>query len=136
MCPSLPLFDTISTIASEMELTDMIRPLGTQSIRARRLINLSRVYLQDPPSLCDLRPSRPTILPRTSTNNHNALDGSPRQQRERYPPTPISHLPGTGPYALDSYRIFCTVHNDPGSDEWKNVTPRDKELIRYLVSNY
>lgn len=48
--------------------------------------------------------------------------------KTRYPPTPISHLPGSGPYALDSYRIFCM-----GGEEWKSVMPADKELIRYLV---
>jgi methyl-CpG-binding domain protein 4 len=42
--------------------------------------------------------------------------------------TPISHLPGSGPYALDSYRIYC---GDP--DTWRTVIPRDKELIRYIV---
>jgi methyl-CpG-binding domain protein 4 len=45
-----------------------------------------------------------------------------------YPPTSISHYPGIGRYALDSYRIFCTA-----SEEWKEVMPEDKELIRYLV---
>lgn len=48
--------------------------------------------------------------------------------RERYPPTCISHLPGSGPYALDSYRIFCGAE-----DEWKVVAPADKELVKYLV---
>jgi len=51
----------------------------------------------------------------------------PQKMRQRYPPTAISHLPGSGPYALDSYRIFCT---DP--HEWKSVIPSDKELVRYL----
>jgi len=37
-------------------------------------------------------------------------------------------------YALDSYRIFCCIHDDPTSEEWKLVRPNDKELIRYLVS--
>ena len=46
-----------------------------------------------------------------------------------YPPTHVSHYPGSGKYALDSYRIFCM-----GKGEWKNVNPDDKELRRYLVS--
>jgi hypothetical protein len=49
-------------------------------------------------------------------------DGAP------YPPTAISHLPGCGKYALDSYRIFCM-----GGEEWKHVMPEDKELNKYLV---
>ncbi|KAJ7631074.1 DNA glycosylase [Roridomyces roridus] len=99
--------------AEEFDLITTLRPLGTQNIRAKRLISLSRVYLQDPPSRRDARPSRaagPPISPR---------------KRAKYPHTPISHLPGAGAYALDSYRIFC-------SDEWKDVLPSDKELIKYL----
>ena len=46
-----------------------------------------------------------------------------------YPPTHISHYPGSGKYALDSYRIFCM-----GKGEWKKVSSDDKELRRYLVS--
>ena len=53
---------------------------------------------------------------------------------KRYPSTPISHFPGIGPYALDSYRIFCDSYNNPASEEWKDVMPTDKELIRFLVS--
>lgn len=106
--------------ADQSELLSTIQSLGTHNIRSRRLINMSRAYLQDPPALPDLRPSQPRLL-------------SPVKRR-RYPATPISHLPGTGPYALDSYRIFCTVCHDPLSQEWKYVLPSDKELVRYLVS--
>jgi hypothetical protein len=74
-------------------------------MRARRLVELSQSYLSDPPSSDHLRLSR----------------GYPLS-------TPVSHLPGCGPYALDSYRIFCGA-----PDEWKVVRPADKELIRYLV---
>ena len=58
----------------------------------------------------------------------------------------IAHLPGVGPYALDSFRIF---HRDEmrglaedwlgkgaeGKDfepEWKRVVPLDKELKAYV----
>ncbi|KAJ6519960.1 DNA glycosylase, partial [Mycena sanguinolenta] len=105
--------------APEEDIVTLIRPLGTQNVRAKRLIDLSRTYLRDPPSFRDERPSRalgPPISP---------------GKRQKYPWTPISHLPGAGVYALDSYRIFCS---GPASQEWKNVNPSDKELIRYLVS--
>ncbi|KAJ6621230.1 DNA glycosylase, partial [Mycena sp. CBHHK59/15] len=123
---AIPVFWSIMTMwptpwalsqASESDLVALVRPLGTQNIRARRLISMSRTYLRDPPSLRDSRPSRcagPPLSPR---------------KRGKYPPTPISHLPGTGVYALDSYRIFCS---SPASEEWKEVNPSDKELIRYL----
>ncbi|KAJ3517376.1 hypothetical protein NLJ89_g548 [Agrocybe chaxingu] len=111
--------------ADEDELISILRQLGTQTVRTKRMITLSRLYLQDPPSSYDPRPSR-------------ASSPSKRESRffqlskVRYPATPISHLPGAGSYALDSYRIFCTLHEDPLSDEWKSVLPTDKELIRYL----
>ncbi|KAL0951017.1 hypothetical protein HGRIS_007758 [Hohenbuehelia grisea] len=108
--------------ANEADVTALIQRLGCQTIRARRLIDLSRQYMQDPPLFNDLRLSKSII---------QAPPDSPRK-RARYPPTPISHLPGTGPYALDSYRIFCTQKHEPFSDEWKHVTPSDKELIRFL----
>ena len=112
-------------LAKEEEVISLIRHLGTQRVRSRRLILLSRAYLQQPPSIYDLRSSKsikicsPCSRPRTTT---------------AYPATPISHLPGTGRYALDSYRIFCTQKHDLNSEEWKTVMPTDKELIRYLVS--
>jgi methyl-CpG-binding domain protein 4 len=88
--------------ADHAELEDCIRCLGLQSIRARRLIALSAAYL--------------------------GQHGEPGSQNRRHPSTPISHLPGSGPYALDSYRIYCG-----GSDAWRTVVPRDKELIRFIV---
>ncbi|TFK76970.1 DNA glycosylase [Pluteus cervinus] len=99
------------------ELSSHIQHLGLQNVRARRLTQLSEIYMQDPPSVYDRRTSRVSA----SSNG-------------KYPATPISHLPGAGRYALDSYRIFCTAHQDPGSEEWKSVLPTDKELICYLVS--
>lgn len=109
-------------IANETELIDCIQHLGTQNIRAKRLINLSEAYLRDPPRMSDPRPSKPIIF--------TSYFPSTRDNR-RYPPTPISHLPGTGSYALDSYRIFCNHY----LEEWKAVMPDDKELVRYLVES-
>ena len=45
-------------LANEEEIIALIRHLGTQSVRSRRLICLSRAYLQEPPSLYDLRSSK------------------------------------------------------------------------------
>ena len=112
--------------AKEEEVIAVIRHLGTQSVRSRRLILLSRAYLQEPPSIYDLRSSKSTKMCSPSTPL--------RITTTAYPATPISHLPGTGRYALDSYRIFCTQKHDLNSEEWKTVLPTDKELVRYLVS--
>jgi methyl-CpG-binding domain protein 4 len=115
----------VPKLAKEEEVIAVIRHLGTQSVRSRRLILLSRAYLQDPPSIYDLRSSKSTKISSPST---------PLRTTTAYPATPISHLPGTGRYALDSYRIFCTQKHDLNSEEWKVVLPTDKELVRYLVS--
>ena len=92
----------------------VIRSLGLQRTGYKRLLLLSKMYLDDPPVPDNLRPSTFKIF------------------GECYKSTPVSHLPGSGAYALDSYRIFYTGdgHNP---EEWKSVMPSDKELIRYLV---
>ncbi|KAL4268156.1 HhH-GPD domain-containing protein [Pleurotus pulmonarius] len=128
---AIPVFHTIMKLwptpwalsqAPHSVLEDLLHPLGCYVIRANRLTCLSSAYLLDPPCVTDLRPTNILI---TAPNSHLH---SPGTERSRYPPTPISHLPGTGPYALDSYRIFCI----PESDEWKRVMPSDKELVRFL----
>ena len=108
--------------ADEEVLVSLLLRLGTQNIRAKRLISLSTEFIKDPPSLYDYRPSRAS----TQTQKMG-------RRYEKYPATPVSHLPSAGPYALDSYRIFCTGHDDPTSTEWQSVSPGDKEVIRYLV---
>jgi len=93
----------ISSLADPVELKDHIRPLGLQSIRTTRLIALSSAYV--------------------------CLYACHDHSQEPYPDhTLISHLPGSGPYALDSYRIYCG-----GPDAWRTVIPCDKELVRYIV---
>jgi len=106
---AVPIFWTLMTRwptpellaeADRAELEDCIRCLGLQSIRARRLIALSAAYLEQ---------------------------AQPKTEHPRHPPMDISHLPGSGPYALDSYRIYCG-----GPDAWRTVMPHDKELIRFI----
>lgn len=82
-------------------------------MRARRLIALSKMYIEHPPD--------PRLVYKSKVvKDKNTVD---------YPPTHVSHYPGSGKYALDSYRIFCM-----GKGEWKKVCSDDKELRRYLVS--
>ncbi|KAI0642479.1 DNA glycosylase [Trametes meyenii] len=100
-------------------LCELVRDLGLGQVRTNRLITLSQIYIDQPPLPTVLYPSRGKVtVP--------SLDGL-NTKEVQYPPTPISHIPGCGPYALDSYRIFCG-----GEGEWKFVRPRDKELVKYL----
>jgi len=129
---------TISQPADNDELVNILRPLGLYNKRAAWLKEMSQRYIDDPPtdilhpSKCRLEiPGRLKIVLPTYVNPRKRKNhGSPKRARKTtipYPPTPVSHYPGVGRYALDSYRIFCM------SDEWKQVMPEDKELIRYLV---
>ncbi|KAH9059820.1 DNA glycosylase, partial [Lactarius vividus] len=99
--------------ADHAELEDCIRCLGLQSTRAKRLIALSAAYLDSPEQQHPREGQEPST---TAT-----------KKRRPEAPTPVSHLPGSGPYALDSYRIYC---GGPGA--WRTVMPRDKELVRYI----
>lgn len=123
--------------ADNDELVNILRPLGLYNKRAAWLKEMSQRYIDDPPtdilhpSKCRLEiPGRLKIVLPTYVNPRKRKNhGSPKRARKTtipYPPTPVSHYPGVGRYALDSYRIFCM------SDEWKQVMPEDKELIRYL----
>ncbi|EPQ56775.1 DNA glycosylase [Gloeophyllum trabeum ATCC 11539] len=111
--------------ANESELVELITPLGLQRQRAKRIIKLSNAYLKDPPLPGVLHRSK--VAGASTAACSGASEDSWSLPATRYPPTPISHLPGAGPYALDSYRIFCAR-----DDEWKSVRPSDKELIKYL----
>ncbi|KAL5524664.1 hypothetical protein ACEPAF_9809 [Sanghuangporus sanghuang] len=112
------------SVANETELRALIQPLGLQDVRAKRLIKLSSCYLSEPPSPDKLHRSRAELV---YVQVHPGSQRAKAIVKTPYPPTPISHLPGAGAYALDSYRIFCAP-----DDEWKRVLPTDKELIRYL----
>ncbi|KAI6128152.1 DNA glycosylase [Pisolithus croceorrhizus] len=105
------------------ELIELIRPLGLYNKRAKWFKEISQCYIEDPP--------------RYFTDScATSIKPCKRKTRSSYPDTPISHFPGVGPYAFDSFRIFCTSPHGPveavAKEEWKHVMPNDKELIRYL----
>ncbi|KAI9752408.1 MAG: hypothetical protein M4579_005632 [Chaenotheca gracillima] len=128
------------------EVAATIRHLGLQNTRARRYIQLAEIWLQDPP-----RKGR-----RHRKLNYPSLgDGKqikPREivddEDERSGAWEVAHLPTAGPYAIDSWRIFCRDelrgeatdwtgsgrHGQPDGfePEWKRVIPQDKELRAYL----
>jgi methyl-CpG-binding domain protein 4 len=93
-------------LATPKEVVPQIKTLGLQNKRAQTLIDMSAVYVKDPPI--------PGVLRESQT--HRLL-------------SPISHIPGCGKYAIDSYTIYCDL---PG--KWKEVRPTDKELTKHLVS--
>ncbi|KAL6305754.1 hypothetical protein BKA93DRAFT_824855 [Sparassis latifolia] len=98
-------------------------------LRAVMLLNKTRgaktVPINDPP--------RPDLLRkwRCKTNVYSSIVADSVQnvvaEETGYKRTPAAHLPGCGPYALDSWRIFCA-----GNEEWMSVLPKDKELKKFL----
>ncbi|KAI9151363.1 Methyl-CpG-binding domain protein 4 [Paramyrothecium foliicola] len=128
--------------AAESELANLLRPLGLHNSRARRFVQFAQAWLECPPT--QQRRYRKLHYPSPGSGKDVApaevLD--PDDSREGWE---IAHLPGVGPYALDSFRIF---HRDilrglatdwegsgAASDfepEWKRVVPLDKELKAYI----
>ncbi|KAF3038036.1 hypothetical protein E8E11_006007 [Didymella keratinophila] len=114
------------------ELTTILQPLGLHNIRAKRLIALAEAWLAAPP--CKERRYRRLHYP----DRGCGLDVKAGEilgledEREGWE---IAHLPGMGPYALDSYRIFFRDRLrevQGGEPEWKRVLPLDKDLRPYL----
>ena len=128
MCAIIPHLQSpneISLILNEAPygvLFGLIENLGLGHIRTKRLINISQAFLSSAPPANLVHRSRGK-----TTALYSLKEGDLVVKKVQYPPTIISHIPGCGPYALDSYRIFCTT------EEWMSVRPTDKELRRYLV---
>ena len=135
--------------ASPKSLEPFVRPLGLQHRRSQQLIALAQAWVKDPPA--EGRRCRRLDYPNEGAGTNvrpfmkTSEDDDPRVAFE------VAHLPGIGPYALDSWRIFCrdALREMPcGSQmtpaqtqqdidremqqEWTRVLPEDKELRRYL----
>ncbi|KAI9842240.1 MAG: hypothetical protein M1837_007385 [Sclerophora amabilis] len=128
------------------EVADTIRHLGLQHSRARRYVQLAQAWIENPP----VKGRRHRKLNYPCAGDGKKLkpleiidDGD-----ERTGAWEVAHLPTAGPYAIDSWRIFCrdelrglaqdwtgagreNGHED-FEPEWKRVLPKDKELRAYL----
>jgi hypothetical protein len=124
--------------AKEKDLVEMIETLGLQNQRAKRLILIAKTWLANPPAKSqryrtfnypvkgdgkDIKKDQ--VVEEDADDCEGALE--------------IGHIPGCGPYAWDSWRIFCRdvqrglAHhfNDRRKGfepEWQRVVPLDKEL--------
>ncbi|KAH7417437.1 hypothetical protein BKA64DRAFT_702206 [Cadophora sp. MPI-SDFR-AT-0126] len=112
--------------AKKQDIVPVIRHLGLQNQRASTYQMYAKIWLEDPP-MRDKRYPR-EIIP----------DSDERAAWE------IGHMT-QGPYAIDSWRIFCRDvlrgvadgYNGEGTEEgfqpeWMRVVPEDKELRAYL----
>lgn len=131
--------------ANEEELVDMIYHLGLQTQRAKRLIKIAKAWSAEPP--VKGRRYRTLHYPAKGDGKELKRDEIVEEDSQDCAGAlEIGHIPGCGPYAWDSWRIFCrdplrgvpedyngTHHITPqqGEDfvpEWQRVLPLDKEL--------
>jgi methyl-CpG-binding domain protein 4 len=128
--------------AEESDIANLLQPLGLHNSRAKRFLALAKTWVDRPPSA--ERRYRRLHYPSAGCGKEIGAGEvlGPDDPREGWE---IAHLPGVGPYALDSFRIFhrdelrglATDWNGAGASpgfepEWKRVVPLDKELKAYL----
>lgn len=121
--------------ADEAAIEALLQPLGLQRTRARRLVAMASAWVAQPPvpGSCTVKkdyPPRKTVPFPALVVGAEPL-GVPRSQGWE-----VAHIPGVGPYALDSWRIWCRdeLRGDvrEEEEEWRRVVPMDKELRAFL----
>ena len=128
--------------ADKQDIVDIIRHLGLQNSRAATYQTYAKIWLEDPP----VKGKRYAVkdYPGKGSGRDVGRDEviEDEDSREAWE---IGHIT-SGPYALDSWRIFCrdilrgvaTSWNGEGAQqegfqtEWMRVLPQDKELRAYL----
>jgi hypothetical protein len=136
-----PTAEALATAAKE-DIVEMTRHLGLQNGRADKFIQYARSFLDDPP----VKGKRYRVMHYPENNAHAGIkknevldDSDPREGAWE-----IGHITN-GPYAIDSWRIFCRDvlrglaqdWNGKGAcedfqPEWMRVLPKDKELRAFL----
>jgi hypothetical protein len=123
------------------DLVDMIGTLGLQNQRAKRLILIANAWLENPPA--KNQRYRTLHYPLKGDGKDIKKDSIIEEDADACEGAlEIGHIPGCGPYAWDSWRIFCRDvqrglakdYNGRGcgkvgfEPEWQRVVPLDKEL--------
>ena len=125
--------------ASQEDVYAIISSLGLGNQRARRLITMAKIWVEDPPRARRLH--RTKDYPGHNDGRDLALGTVLEDAAPRDGALEIGHIPGLGRYAFDSFRMFCADrlrglahgYNGEGTGvgfeaEWKRVNPSDKEL--------
>lgn len=127
--------------AQEKDLVEMIETLGLQNQRAKRLILIAKAWLANLPA--KNRRYRTLNYPAKGNGKQIKKDQVVDEDADECEGAlEIGHIPGCGPYAFDSWRIFCRdVQRGLAQDyngrcagredfepEWQRVVPLDKEL--------
>jgi hypothetical protein len=119
------------------DIVAMIQHLGLGAVRAAMIQRYARIWLTDPPRSGIQYAVRNYPLPRAGAEGSDTVITSEDTRTSAWE---IGHMT-QGPYALDSWRIFCRdVLRGAAEDwkgkgrdgkfqpEWMRVRPRDKEL--------
>jgi hypothetical protein len=160
---AVPIFRSLQTLyptpedlaqADHQDLVNMIATLGLQNQRAKKLVGIAKTWCENPPVKgrryrCLHYPNKgdgkeykkDEVIEDDSDDDEDEEDGrSPDDVRGALE---IAHISGCGPYAWDSWRIFCRDalrgraedYNGKGAadpesfvPEWQRVLPLDKEL--------
>jgi len=158
---AVPIFRTLQTLyptpedlsqANHEDLVELIAKLGLQNQRAKKLVGIAKTWCEQPPAKG--RRYRCLHYPNKGDGKEYKKDevieeDSDDEEEEGAPSDDIcgaleiAHIPGCGPYAWDSWRIFCRDvlreraedYNGKGAansesfvPEWQRVLPLDKEL--------
>jgi methyl-CpG-binding domain protein 4 len=129
--------------AAVEDITAIIRHLGFQNQRARKIVGLAKGWTEREP-VKGVK-YRKLNYPEKGDGRDVKEDEVVFDDDERVA-WEISHLPGLGPYSHDSWRMFCrdqlrglsTGWNGEGGaegfePEWKRVLPKDKELRAWMT---
>ncbi|KFZ11599.1 hypothetical protein V502_07487 [Pseudogymnoascus sp. VKM F-4520 (FW-2644)] len=141
----IELFPTATDLANADKdvIVELTRHLGLQSVRADTYIRYARTFLDDPP----VKGKRYRVENYPTKSAHAAIKKGEVLSDEdmREGAWEIGHLT-KGPYAIDSWRIFCRdelrglakgwngeeAEDEGFQPEWMRVLPKDKELRAFL----
>lgn len=130
--------------AEQAEVSQMIQHLGLQNTRAKKIIALAKTWIVNPPGKG--RRYRSQNYPFRGAHKDIKKGDVLDDLDDREGAFEVSHLPGVGPYATDSWRMFCRdklrglakdwdgqgAVGDDFDPEWTRVLPTDKELRAFL----
>ena len=130
--------------AEVADITQIIQKLGFQNQRAKKIVGLAKMWVEEPVEAGKRYGKRD--YPVKGDGRDVKADEVLNVEDERVG-WEISHLPGIGAYAHDSWRMFCrdivlskaTGYNGEGAEqprfepEWKRCLPMDKELRAWMT---
>jgi len=125
------------------EIAAMIKPFGLQNQKAETMMKFAKTWIADPPS--EGKRFRTLHYPFKGAGKGLKRSEVVPNDRITDGAWEIGHLPGCGPLAFDSWRVFCRDvlrglaqdFNGKGAcpaftPEWQRVLPTDKELKAFL----